>query len=393
MDKNTLLKTTYALVLPSLFFREHISSKVMLLNLVVALLFYGKTIATKSFFRNLIQSTPFLLFLLFGACVGISSLWYSSWDAPEIHFSLTWLGVGLLSYTFGQLHLIDWKKMSLYYAVTAIPVSLYVIGQYYSGANFHQALRGHVFTSILLSGHILLMASKWALYTKRFEKILGILSLVVSVYTLVVLGARTCLFALAFVFLVSMLRNNFKAAILFSLILLLSFWGLYIGNANFHERFEGFFAWNGYNPLFLRVLQWKGYLQAFGENWLFGLGHSQTLATVNQYYHDIQYEQAIQVRYHAHNQYLELMVKYGIVGLLVFLSFIGALLRVAVQRKAKWYMLWILFFLLLNLTENVAFSRNVSAVFFSFVFFSILFTSLENRTPLGKKTEPHPAEL
>lgn len=393
MNKNALLKTTYALVLPSLFFREHINSKVILLNLILVIIFYGKKIFTRKFFTPLFQSLSFILLILLAIYISISNGWYGDWDTPEFHFALTWLGIGLLSYTFGHLHLIDWKKIRWYYTLTIIPVSLYVIGQYYTGADLYYVLHGHVFTSILLSGNIILVVSDRKNCSKLFQKTIGIISLVVSAYTLVILGARMCLAALAFILFLILFRKDYRKAFLFSPVLCLFFWGLYVGNENFHQRFNGFFTWNSHNPFFLRILQWKGYLLAFKENWLLGLGHSQTLAFVNHYYHKIHYAAAINSKYHAHNQYLELMAKYGVAGLFIFLSFILSLLRVAIHKKTKWYTLWILFFALLNLTENVALSRHVSAVFFSFILFSMLFTSRENDTQIAKKPNNNAPEL
>ncbi len=86
-------------------------------------------------------------------------------------------------------------------------------------------------------------------------------------------------------------------------------------------------------------------------------------------YKDKELKVPVQQRYHSHNQYLQTLVQYGIIGLLVLL---GALFwpMIKVLRKSDYLgFLWLLLFSISAVTESV-FTRQWGILSFAF------FTSL-----------------
>jgi len=75
-------------------------------------------------------------------------------------------------------------------------------------------------------------------------------------------------------------------------------------------------------------------------------------------------------KHNAHNDYLEIILRYGLIGFSIYLLLIGILLRKAVLAK-NYFLIWFLVvFLISGLTESYL-QRQIGIVFF--VFFSLLF--------------------
>lgn len=126
---------------------------------------------------------------------------------------------------------------------------------------------------------------------------------------------------------------------------------------------------NFYSGTSLRSAIWESAYNVSKNNLVWGLGEKKADLLMVEAYKDKELKVPVQQRYHSHNQYLQTLVQYGIIGLLVLL---GALFwpMIKVLRKSDYLgFLWLLLFSISAVTESV-FTRQWGILSFAF------FTSL-----------------
>lgn len=138
---------------------------------------------------------------------------------------------------------------------------------------------------------------------------------------------------------------------------------------------------NFYSGTSLRTSIWEsGYIASL-ENFIWGSGEKKGNELLLREYEIRNLKTPIKYQYHAHNQYLQTLIQYGIVGLLVLIaSYLWPLIRV-IYEKEYLGLFWILLFALTSLTESV-FTRQWGV--FSFAFFSCLFLCNTNERNIAK---------
>ena len=128
-------------------------------------------------------------------------------------------------------------------------------------------------------------------------------------------------------------------------------------------------AGNFYSGTSLRSTIWETAYNVSKENFVWGLGEKIADSLMVEEYKDKKLKVPVKDRYHSHNQYLQTLVQYGIIGLLVLL---GVLFwpMIKVFRKSDYLgFLWLLLFSMSAVTESV-FTRQWGI--FSFAFFTSL---------------------
>ena len=380
MNFKLILKYTYSLILPSLYFKEDISSKVLLLNVVLFLLFLffskHENPTVKPKIKAIVTSYNFIILSILLGIVLINTFFDWSWNNSEIRFLFAALGLYFLSYMFSFYKLFNFKILVLVNAVFSILMGIYFFLLKLQGNDIVLIFQEHVFNSMLMAGNILL-ASFYLLKKNDNNygfKVVLMVSIVLSLIVILSIGGRMSFFALVICLLLSFsLFMGLKKSIYLSLTLCFVV-GLVLFFNNFiYLRIEGFFKWDGHNPLFLRMIQWQCYFDTFITNPVFGSGHISTLESVNACYKDVGYVDAINSHYHSHNQFIELGAKYGIIGFLTFIAFFLFNLVHSFKRKDYYLMIIVSFLFLINFTENVFLSRHVGNIFFSFVLFNMYF--------------------
>jgi len=139
-------------------------------------------------------------------------------------------------------------------------------------------------------------------------------------------------------------------------------------------------AGNFYSGTSLRSAIWESAYEVSKENFVWGLGEKKADSLMVEAYKDKELKVPMQQRYHTHNQYLQTLVQYGFIGMLVLL---GALFWpiIKVLRKSDYLgFLWLLLFSMSAVTESV-FTRQWGILGFAF-FTSLL---LLNGSKLEKK--------
>jgi len=375
-----LLNYAYALILPSLYFKEDISSKVLLLNVCLFLLFLffnkEENRAEKPKIKSIVTSYNFISLSLLLGLVLIHAFFDGAWNNAEIRFLFAALGLYLLCYMFSYYELFNFKILVLVNAVFSVLMGAYIMLLKFQGNDVVLIFQGHVFNSMLMAGNILLSCFCLLKINDKSQgvKVILLLSIVVSFITILSIGGRMSFFALVvcllmyfFIFMGPKKSLYLFLSLCFAVGLLLFF------NDTIYLRIQGFFKWNGYNPLFLRVIQWGCYVDTFVENPIFGAGHINTLESVNACYKEVAYADGVNNHYHSHNQFIEIGTKYGIIGFFTFIVFFISNIVNSYKRKDYSFMVIIIFLFLINITENVFLSRHVGNIFFTFALFNMYF--------------------
>lgn len=141
-------------------------------------------------------------------------------------------------------------------------------------------------------------------------------------------------------------------------------------NPNQINHFNGEINKENWNGLNTRLAIWNCAWDEIKKNPIIGCGIGGVQPNLIKNYKSKNFNFAINSNYNSHNQYLDILLSNGFVGLSVFLFFIGYLIFNAIQTR-NWLLLGIvLIFMISCLTENIL-SRN-QGVFIIWGFFSIL---------------------
>lgn len=127
---------------------------------------------------------------------------------------------------------------------------------------------------------------------------------------------------------------------------------------------------NFYSGSSLRANIWESAYIASQENIVWGSGEERGKSLLLREYETRSLKTPLKYQYHAHNQYLQIVIQYGIIGLLVLLgSYLWPFIRV-INEKEYLGLFWIVLFSITSITESV-FTRQWGVL--SFAFFSCLF--------------------
>ena len=123
----------------------------------------------------------------------------------------------------------------------------------------------------------------------------------------------------------------------------------------------------------VRQENWKSVIKVIYSNVIFGVGADGGLELL-QKQRSIQDESYIN-KHNAHNNLLEILLRYGLVGFSIYFLIVFYLIKKAVITK-NYFLSWFLFiFIISGLTESYL-QRQIGLVFF--IFFSLFFYTLRN---------------
>src|ERR1035437_125106 len=126
-----------------------------------------------------------------------------------------------------------------------------------------------------------------------------------------------------------------------------------------------------------RLIIWKSGLEIGRKNLLLGVGIGDVRTELSAEYQRIGEEQMAAERFNAHNQFLEVLVENGIIGLVLFVSiFIGAF-YIAFSDKNLLYIMFILMIFMFFLFESVLY-RLAGVSFFALFSFLLIYVKMDN---------------
>ena len=127
---------------------------------------------------------------------------------------------------------------------------------------------------------------------------------------------------------------------------------------------------NFYSGTSLRTSIWKSAYEASKENFVWGSGEKKGNELLMKEYEERKLKIPLKYKYHAHNQFLQTIIQYGIIGLIVLLASLLWPLAYTFSQKEYLGLFWLFLFAITSLTESV-FTRQWGV--FSFAFFTSLF--------------------
>lgn len=216
----------------------------------------------------------------------------------------------------------------------------------------------------------------------------GFLQAAFILFFLSVLGARVMMalgIVISIIFFVKkILKAKLALKLLLTVTLSISFF-IILSSTNFAEKFSRLskIEWNiekniynhqifsfeydevTSNTLELRLIKWYCALQIVKEHPVVGVGTGDYKDHLNEKYRAIEFKKGMAYGYNTHNQYFEEFIKFGAIGGIFFILFIGYLLRDAWVKKNKMLFLTVLTFGCFLCIES-AFARQHGVIFFCF---------------------------
>jgi O-antigen ligase len=122
------------------------------------------------------------------------------------------------------------------------------------------------------------------------------------------------------------------------------------------------------NLLTIRLAKWDAHFKIIRQHWLLGTTAGDIKYVRKQKYQELGYDNLAQLNYNAHNQYIEVFATHGLIGLILFISF---LLIPLFQNHKLYYLPFLLITSITFLTESLLL-RQQGILFF--MFFYSLFT-------------------
>ena len=144
-------------------------------------------------------------------------------------------------------------------------------------------------------------------------------------------------------------------------------------NTNPINHFNGEIKAENWNGLNTRLALWTCAWEQIEEKPFFGTGIGDVQNDLVKKYQEKNFIFALESNFNSHNQYLDIMLSNGIVGLFLFVCFILYILYLAIKNKS-WFLAGVVVIVAMScLTENIL-SRNQGIVVF-IVFLSMLLFS------------------
>ncbi|WP_159025554.1 O-antigen ligase [Aquimarina sp. Aq78] len=116
-----------------------------------------------------------------------------------------------------------------------------------------------------------------------------------------------------------------------------------------------------------RVTIWQGWWNVFRESPFFGYGTGDAQQALDQGNYLLGNDFFIFYKYNTHNQYLDILLRYGIAGFSVFLLMLFQSYKIAYQNRNALLLIFLILICIFFLTENIL-QRQHGIVFFSFFY-------------------------
>jgi O-antigen ligase len=120
-----------------------------------------------------------------------------------------------------------------------------------------------------------------------------------------------------------------------------------------------------------RIIVWKAAMNVIKKNPIMGVGIGDVRTELVEEYDRIGEYKISRQRLNAHNQFLEVLLENGIVGILIFISLFGYMIFIAINEKRLLYGLFVFMMLVFFMFETVLY-RLAGVSFFPLFSFLLL---------------------
>ncbi len=228
-----------------------------------------------------------------------------------------------------------------------------------------------IYASLFLAISLLFIVNIF--FSKKREltylsKIIYFICILMNLSLLIMLSSKSVIISLMLLTILFAIKEiQSKKSLILIFVIVLSFLSLFIFNRRMNELINPA-SYSNVNSNYsnsYRVQIYKCSYQIIKDNWLTGVGLGDSQDILNSCYTS-KSELLLEKIYNSHNQYLDIWIKTGIAGLMVFIFFLLYNLRSAYQTK-NYVMIGIIFLYGFNfLTENIL-ARQSGVILFSFL--------------------------
>jgi O-antigen ligase len=229
--------------------------------------------------------------------------------------------------------------------------------------NFHP-----VYLSVYLLFGLMILIEAWQ--KKHIKTLLyfKIPIIIFDVVLLILLSSKMVLASFILIFLILVIRSYKSKKVIWGSILgivLLGFVVMQFSETRNRINDSLFSSWELleketflYNDPFtgitLRLITWKFTMQKFlsEENVVIGVGTGDARNFINDVYRERKMDAAGYLNFNLHNQYLEYLLKFGILGLIYFGTILFLCFKKAVTSRNRLYFSFLLIFCIFSLTES-----------------------------------------
>ncbi|GAA4448254.1 O-antigen ligase family protein [Rurimicrobium arvi] len=243
--------------------------------------------------------------------------------------------------------------------------------------NFSAPIGTHAtYLSLYASMSMLFLVDKLARSTRKRYRLLYLASVMILTVGLLFLQSRngilSLVFTLLFVFPLFSVANR-KKYYLITVLSLALFAAILSRSDYIRERFTtelstdlktGKQVFTARNPE-PRSWRWACAWKIIREKPLFGHGTGDEIPLLLVEYKKHNYQVSFREQFNSHNQYLSVMIKHGVAGLIVFLAALAYFFRLAVSRKNFLYVAFLTLTCLGFITEDII-DANKGIFFFAF---------------------------
>lgn len=129
-----------------------------------------------------------------------------------------------------------------------------------------------------------------------------------------------------------------------------------------------------------RVIIWRSALRIIRNNLIFGVGIGDVKTELMKEYQRVGDQDLIEKNYNVHNQFLEVLLENGVIGLMFFLAILGYMLTIMFYEKNLLYGLFLMMIIIFFMFETVLY-RFAGVSFFAL--FSFLLLHLNSATSIS----------
>lgn len=289
----------------------------------------------------------------------------------------------IISFAIGCMGLLGYaiaKILLIYGALSKVPQLTEVIDEI---IHLHHAYSGLYLVFSIVSC-VFFLNKYW--FTFPFLARVGILVLIIILYAfLIILGARMALFISFVVLGLQMLlftiqTKSFRILMVIGLTFLIGLVGVLSLPATRSKLNEILFLRGVYSPFTPRLIQWQCSFDILNntDSWFKGVGTGDVKPLLQACYQDKKFWGHL-YNYNLHNEYLEEMLRHGLLGLSLLLTAFFFPMGVSIKRKNYLYMYFLVIFMFACISESVL-NRQKGVIFYAF-FNALLFIYLHSATP------------
>ena len=251
------------------------------------------------------------------------------------------------------------------------------LGEYFYYLSFAKILDKHTtYFSLFVCVSLINIAYDLSL-KKALNNFIRLIAIVYLVFILYLLSSKISIIYLIIVLLLLTVKSFFKIEAKWDKmkrirLLILLILPLIFLTPSFKDRITREKASN----LSERLLLWNAVVDNYlGKNLLFGAGTGDGHIGLVESYKEIEYEVAVKEEYNAHNQYLEQLLFYGILGLFLLIALMYFTLHTLATNEQTLFFIIYLSFLIYMFSESIL-ERHSGLILFSFLTSIFLSTSI-----------------